>query len=289
MKIKMNLSKPKKKLAQGLLILSLALILFLAGALTARIVRRIPGQPRVLQAQNPTGVLYLSPDSGSVEANNGLDLMVNLDTGGQSVAAVDVVLEYNQDHYTVSGIDPNMSGNFKTFAPIVSAQNPSFNWQAAVNQSAGKVEFSALTFNFDPNGDGNFSDAAPTSSFNGSTGLATVHFQAKEVRRDSSSSISFTAQVNATTDSNVVMVGNEVVDILGDTHNASITVKARPVCRAAIDTSDQTVGLNDLLYILPQWGDCNNCLEDLDGNNNVGLSDLLYVTGYWNQNCPVSN
>ncbi len=288
MKIKRNLVKPKKQLAQGLLVLALALILFLAGVLSTKIVKKLPGKPQVLQAQNPSGALLMAPTSANVGVDNILDLEINLDTGGQSVSAADVVIEYNPNHYSVSGIDPNLGGNFKTFAPIVSEQNPSFNWQAAVNQSSGKIEFSALAFDFDPNNDGNFTDAAPTNSFNGNVLLAKVHFRAKDVRKDNSSPIYFIAQVNATTDSNVVVIGNEIVDILGTTNHASITIKARPVCRAAIDISDQTVGLNDLLYILPKWGSCPSCLEDLDGNGNVGLSDLLYVTGYWNQNCPVS-
>jgi hypothetical protein len=40
---------------------------------------------------------------------------------------------------------------------------------------------------------------------------------------------------------------------------------------------DGTVGVDDLLIMLSQWGSCSGCSGDLDGNGYVGVDDLLLL------------
>ena len=47
---------------------------------------------------------------------------------------------------------------------------------------------------------------------------------------------------------------------------------------------DGTVGVDDLLILLGDWGpcaDCDDCVADLDGDCGVGVKDLLILLGNW--------
>ena len=44
---------------------------------------------------------------------------------------------------------------------------------------------------------------------------------------------------------------------------------------------DGTVGVNDLLILLADWGKCDDCAADLDGNGVVDVNDLLMLLANW--------
>jgi hypothetical protein len=41
------------------------------------------------------------------------------------------------------------------------------------------------------------------------------------------------------------------------------------------------VNVSDLLSLIAAWGDCNGCVEDIDGSGVVDVSDLLTVIAAW--------
>ena len=44
---------------------------------------------------------------------------------------------------------------------------------------------------------------------------------------------------------------------------------------------DGSIGIEDLLVILNEWGDCAVCSGDIDQNGVVDITDLLSVIGAW--------
>jgi hypothetical protein len=46
-----------------------------------------------------------------------------------------------------------------------------------------------------------------------------------------------------------------------------------------------TVGVNDLLIMLANWGPCPGCPADLDGSGSVNVNDLLIMLANWGP-CP---
>ena len=46
---------------------------------------------------------------------------------------------------------------------------------------------------------------------------------------------------------------------------------------------DGTVGIQDLLILLADWGPCDDCpcLSDIDGDGTAGISDLLIMLANW--------
>ena len=58
-------------------------------------------------------------------------------------------------------------------------------------------------------------------------------------------------------------------------------------CPADFDNTGD-VGVNDLLFLLGTWGDCQkkgDCPADFDNTGNVGVNDLLFLLGTWGP-CP---
>ncbi|MEE2719291.1 MAG: hypothetical protein VX727_05870 [Planctomycetota bacterium] len=51
-------------------------------------------------------------------------------------------------------------------------------------------------------------------------------------------------------------------------------------CVADIDGSG-TVGVDDLLSLIGDWGPCSGCATDLNGDGTVGVDDLLELIGSW--------
>ena len=46
-------------------------------------------------------------------------------------------------------------------------------------------------------------------------------------------------------------------------------------------TGDGIVDVSDVLALISAWGDCNNCIEDLNNSGSVDVTDLLIVIGNW--------
>jgi hypothetical protein len=60
----------------------------------------------------------------------------------------------------------------------------------------------------------------------------------------------------------------------------------QPVSPCASDFGgDGSVGTDDLLQLLAQWGECGGCPEDLDGSGTVDTADLLALLAAWGP-CP---
>jgi len=60
-----------------------------------------------------------------------------------------------------------------------------------------------------------------------------------------------------------------------------------PACLADFDNTGD-VGVNDLLFLLGNWGDCpkkGDCPADFDNTGDVGVNDLLVLLGVWGP-CP---
>ncbi|MDG2291468.1 MAG: S8 family serine peptidase [Phycisphaerales bacterium] len=57
-------------------------------------------------------------------------------------------------------------------------------------------------------------------------------------------------------------------------------VDAEEPCPADID-GNGTVGVDDLLALIANWGPCNGCAGDFDGSGAIGVDDLLLLIGSW--------
>ncbi len=51
-------------------------------------------------------------------------------------------------------------------------------------------------------------------------------------------------------------------------------------CAADID-GDGTVGVNDMLNLIANFGPCSGCAADVDGDGIVGVNDILIVLSAW--------
>lgn len=293
MKIKKAFFKKQKKIILGYSVLSIfILLMFFIYVLYEKNSFKAKRMPSVLGADSP-GVLSLEPGEINVALNdpvisNTASLNVALNTGGENVFAVDVVLEFEPAYLSVTdpGITVDPSTSLKTFAPVVSEADPSFDWSKAVN--GNRIEFGAVAFDLVAE--------ATTSAFNGIATLAAVNLQALPVRRDTSTQVSVIAQVSGdppedvTDDSNIVVINPDVADVIKTSvlQSSTIKIKAQPECRAAIDLADKTPGSNDLQLILSQWRDsCSGCFEDLNEDGNISSGDLQYLLNFWGSNaCP---
>lgn len=231
-------------------------------------------------AQTGSASIGLSFTPAAVTVGQSTSLSVTVNAGTNKIIASDIALSYPPNQMNVTGITPNTSSNFKTFAPLNSA-GTAFDWTKAVNSAQSTIEFGAVSYNL--------SAGLTTPPNTGTVSVGTVAFTARPVRRDVNTQVSVRYQSGSTTDANIVRQ-TTYDDILAQGGSATVRIQAEPVCRAAVDISDQSPGLNDLLYVIakPWNGACSGCLEDLDGNGTIGLGDLLYVTGYWGQSCSVS-
>lgn len=276
------LIRKNKKLVLLLVITVLILVLVLVYSLAknSKTSKRLPAVLGI--TPGPTASLSLSPGvSNPIPANNTIDVGVSLDTGGEDIWGVDVVLGNDPNKLEVLGITPDAAGtNLKTFAPVVSQANPAFDWTKSVN--GAQIEFGAVTFDL-PN-------ATPLPAFNGNVSLATITLKAQPVRRNSSVQISVLGDNSHTDDSNVISA-NDVTDDLLNTTPATVKIKADPVCRAAVN-EDQQVNILDLASVVDKWGaSCDpfaGCFEDTNTDGNVNIIDLTFIVDYWGQECPVT-
>lgn len=148
--------------------------------------------------------LNLAPTQVEVGQDESFNLDVILDTGGEAVVGVDVILYFNSNLLEVVDITSNQN-TFKTFIPF------SLDDWIRINQgdpSRSKIEFGAVTFD---QGQDQVTD--PVSGV--INPLVTITFQA---RSEGQSTIFFGFEgLGLTRDSNVVVVsGGEVYDILQD-------------------------------------------------------------------------
>lgn len=242
------------------------------------------------QTQNASLKFGSSLSTGliSLDAGNSYTASVVLNTGGNAISGVDVVINYDPALIDVVTVTPNKNTTFQTFLPIISSTNFAFDPTKAIKSASKTVEFGAAAFNPTTN-----TVTTPFSSTSDYT-LATIGLIAKQVRRMKTLNLTFQYTAGSTTDSNVVWTGSATanpVDVLNSVGTAAIRIYPSPVCAAAL-AMDNVVGLNDLLFITgnQQYNKaCSDCAEDLTRDGNLTLADLLYVTGYWEQTCTATN
>ena len=56
-------------------------------------------------------------------------------------------------------------------------------------------------------------------------------------------------------------------------------------CPADLD-NDSSIGVNDVLMLLAEFGCIAECSSDLDSNGSVGISDVLAILGLFGEDCP---
>ena len=56
-------------------------------------------------------------------------------------------------------------------------------------------------------------------------------------------------------------------------------------CPADLD-GDGSVGLDDLTFVLAEWGSCPGCAADLDGDNQVGFNEIVLILDAWGSCSP---
>ena len=50
--------------------------------------------------------------------------------------------------------------------------------------------------------------------------------------------------------------------------------------------NDLSIGVNDILSLLPQFGCMTSCTHDLNGDGAVGVGDVLLLLGAFGEVCP---
>jgi hypothetical protein len=69
--------------------------------------------------------------------------------------------------------------------------------------------------------------------------------------------------------------------------NVSVLMNQCPLPKCVEDLNgDGTVGINDFLWLLSDWGacgDCDNCPADLDDDCVVGITDFLQLLANWGE------
>lgn len=249
--------------------------------------------------QTTNASLSLTPSSGTVSVNNTTSLSVALNTDVARVYGTDVILNYDPTKFSVTNIVPITNTSFKTFAPNINVGvswddpsfDPDFDWQKAVDSQNGKIEFGAITFNFDPNNDGNYIDATTAPAYTGTTNLATITLQALPVRHNSTVDFDFSAEDGNTTDSNIV--DTDLEDVLGadDVNGGQVTIIASELCRAAASDNNATVDLFDLIEVVNSYNTtCTYCNADPNLDGNVNLFDLTFIVdpNRWGHTCETS-
>ena len=77
------------------------------------------------------------------------------------------------------------------------------------------------------------------------------------------------------------LLADEEVAALGGPDAAGIFLGPEtPPCPEDVN-GDGTIGVDDILQIIAEWGDCPGCLGDVDGNDVVDVNDLLAVISAW--------
>jgi hypothetical protein len=171
-----------------------------------------------------TASLSLVPSPTQVNIDDPVAVEVRLDTGGQAVYAVDIIIiNSSPGILRLDQITPNPASGFNAFVPwTAGSQNFDSSGVISAANSTGQIEFGAVVF--DPANP----EADPyTSPVNGNNILiATLGFEGLSLGTSSLSFVFNPANPNETTDSNVVAVVRPdiVDDILGSVDSTAITV-----------------------------------------------------------------
>ncbi len=158
--------------------------------------------------------------SRTVNINEEFNLPVMLNTDGETVVAVDVVITFNPNHLELTDIIPHPeSGSLEIFMPLDS--NGNFKTQEVINKanSNGEIAFGTASYRWNTE--------RVLNGFQGVMGpanpLAVLKFKPKVVNSGTAVNFSFTS--GSTTDSNLVSGDS---DILSQVTNSMIEITDTP-------------------------------------------------------------
>jgi len=174
------------------------------------------------------------PTERSVESGEEFSFPVMVNTDGQSVIAVDVVIDFDPEYLQLLEVNPNSQfGSLETYMPL--DDSGSFKKDEVVTKAnAGdSLSFGAAAFRW--------STETVLSGFNGVLGpnnpLATLKFKALKAVPDTDIGFQFTE--GETTDSNLVS-GSQ--DILAEVTNCSLSVDSVKPTETPTPTDTPTTG-----------------------------------------------
>ncbi len=248
---------------------------------------------------------FSASNTGPFSSGQTIDVAVNLNNGGQAVTGADIIVQFDKAKLTLQNITQNTTTNtvFKTYAPVDA--NGNFNTAKVISDANanGTVEFGIVSFDW--------SAGALTSPTPGNTILspaATLRFAVKTAATSGTTMLTFKNDgINATTDSNIVVIASGVVeDILqpqpyanstlaltvgstgGPSPSPSVGLCTSVTCRDY--TGDGIIFLQDLQRIANRWnqrtGDANyDSIYDLNCDGVIHLQDLQRQANFWNQSC----
>lgn len=204
-------------------------ILIIAFLVIATLITLILGKKSTdlrTKATSFTGILSFSPPNISGVPGDILseDVSVILDTGGQAVTGADILIQFDPDKLTFTGMTQESSPTFKTYAPITPDNTGTFDLNRVKNcanlggpdcpSGRGVIEFGILAFDWTAGG----GTGAITAPFTGiMTPVTKLSFQTNP---DASGTTSLTFKYDGqgiSTDSNIVtspVSGGNPEDIL---------------------------------------------------------------------------
>ena len=282
-------SSPKTKKTL-LAIFGLALLVSVVPLLLVAVKWRLELRKLAVGELQDVAILSLHPSKTNIEVNDSVTVEVKLNTGGQNVYAVDLIIENsNPGALRLTKITPNTATNFRTFVPWVS-ETENFD-EAGVRSEAnntGKIEFGAVAFDLQSADDPDYDPYGYPVNGNNIL-IATLEFRGIG---EGTSTLSFEfnpADKSITTDSNVVAVirPQEIVDdILNAAPSVSITVGETGECQwhsCGDADCDNNVDMNDFGIFVDEYtgGDVPGVDADFDGDGGVTMNDFgNFVDGY---------
>jgi hypothetical protein len=107
------------------------------------------------------------------------------------------------------------------------------------------------------------------------------------VYSDDNEYVSGTVTVPAETPDGVWYIGARAVlggdpDASNDTYVVEVVIGDPQPCSGDVN-GDGTVGVDDILQTIGDWGPCGGCGSDVDGDGVVGVDDLLLILSVWGE------
>lgn len=250
------------------------------------------------------------------------DVAVNLVNGGQAVVGADILVQFDSSKLSLQSITPGTSSVFKSFVPVSTTGTfDSARVIASANNATtgGTVEFGIVSFDWITN-----ALTSPTASNTTMSPVATLRFLVKTGATGSSIIGIKNDGINATTDSNIVVVptgglpedilqvapyANDRVSLTISTVGPSPTAAASPTTSPSNNPSPSPSGsactvrqcqnyngssvidISDIQTIafryLAKTGDSNYGIQyDFDCNGLINILDIQKQAFKYNQVCP---
>lgn len=157
------------------------------------------------------------PTAITVTENNQFNLPVSLDTAGNTVIGIDLILQYSAQSLALLDIQPNTATTFKTWLPQTGA---SFDKSRVISnaQSSGQIKLSGLAADINGNKRPGF-----LGQLTSQNPLLTLVFRANSVTSNQNTQVTLANSLGNTVDSNITIAEAEN-DSLLSAQNAAITI-----------------------------------------------------------------